>query len=98
VVNLAYLHSLRSSRRRVRRRAIRHESPFSPSGAAQSRSFGDRLRQFMGESGAAPGDRPVGESRMQFFMAFVPLRRHGPKPAAYLREILARIHRVLRGN
>jgi len=73
------------------------ESPFAATTPDASRPFSDRLSQFVGDA-SRPADRARPQSRMKFFMAFVPGRRYGPKSVAYLREVLARIQRVLHGH
>jgi hypothetical protein len=73
------------------------ESPFGTTTPEASRPFSERLAHFVGDD-SRPDDRARPQSRMQFFLAFVPGRRYGPKSVAYLREVLARIQRVLHGH
>jgi hypothetical protein len=63
-----------------------------------ARPFSERLARYLGESAVSAADDRAPGSRMAFFSALVSGRRYGPKSAAYVREILARIHRLLSGS
>ena len=69
----------------------------------EPRSFSNRLRHFLDDTAppGLPNDQPnetAPRSRMAFFMAFIPSRRTSPKSAGYIREVLWRIHRLVRGS
>ena len=69
----------------------------------EPRSFSNRLRHFLADTAppGLPNDQPnetAPRSRMAFFLAFIPSRRTSPKSAGYIREILWRIHRLVRGS
>jgi hypothetical protein len=84
--------------RAVVRRRPQAGDPFDASASAEcDRPFDTRLAQFLESEGAPPSAAPTFKSRMAFFMAFIPGTRHGPKPPAYIREVLERIRRLLRG-
>jgi hypothetical protein len=60
-------------------------------------SFDERLGQYL-EEGPRPavGADASRKPSMAFFLAFLPGPRYRPKSPSYIREILLRIHRLLR--
>lgn len=62
------------------------------------RPFSQRLGQFLGEAPSAGPVESAPRSRMAFFLAMIPGRRHAPKPASYIRAVLWHIRRLLGGG
>lgn len=72
-------------------RARRVEPPTS------ERMFGQRLAQYLSES-PKPAIGLQRRSASAFFLAMLPSARSAPKSPRYLRKILGRIHRMVRGG
>jgi len=65
----------------------------------EPRSYSNRLRHFLGDAVASESpEQSLPRSRMAFFLTFLPQRRTSPKSAGYIREVLWRIRRMVRGS
>jgi hypothetical protein len=64
---------------------------------ANERPFADRLSHYL-EEGPAPAVRISRNPYRSFFVMILPGPRRGRKPASLIREILMRIHTLLRGE
>ncbi len=71
---------------------------FGPRGGG-ARSFDDSLSHYLADATSSNVQRAsTSASRMRFFSLRLPDRRHGPRSTSTIREILARIHRLLSGG
>jgi hypothetical protein len=74
-----------------RRRRARQPAP------ASERAFAERLTQYL-EEGPTPAKQATRGSARSFFVALAPGPRQRPKSPSLIREILMRIHLLLRGS
>lgn len=103
VIGLLLVRPIEASARESRKMlAEGMRSKPGPFADTSQRPFGDRLQSFTGDVNAGSSPAPsMSEPRpapMRFYLGVIPRLHYQPKSGAYIRELLERIRKNLRGT